>query len=102
MYYVCVMYKYKNIFFVRREGRIVLRSEMQSSNERSLIDLHEKAFTNLSPFSLTILYVCTSILCVIKQFSQITLNIIIIHNTYQYIRLSNILSTGIVKQNLNS
>ena len=29
------------------------------------------------------LYVCTSILCVIKQFSQITLNIIIIHNTYQ-------------------
>ena len=80
----------------------MLRSEMQSSNERSLIDLHEKAFTNLSPFSLTILYVCTSILCVIKQFSQITLNIIIIHNTYQYIRLSNILSTGIVKQNLNS
>ena len=56
---------------------------MQSSNERSLIDLHEKAFTNLSPFSLTILYVCTSILCVIKQFSQITLNINIIHNTYQ-------------------
>ena len=51
----------------------MLRSEMQSSNERSLIDLHEKAFTNLSPFSLTILYVCTSILCVIKQFSQITL-----------------------------
>ena len=50
----------------------MLRSEMQSSNERSLIDLHEKAFTNLSPFSLTILYVCTSILCVIKQFSQIT------------------------------
>ena len=61
----------------------MLRSEMQSSNERSLIDLHEKAFTNLSPFSLTILYVCTSILCVIKQFSQITLNINIIHNTYQ-------------------
>ena len=29
------------------------------------------------------LYVCTSILCVIKQFSQITLNINIIHNTYQ-------------------
>ena len=83
MYYVYVMYKYKNIFFVRREGRIMLWSEMQSSNERSLIDLHEKAFTNLSPFSLTILYVCTSILCVIKQFSQITLNIIIIHNTYQ-------------------
>ena len=65
------MYKYKNIFFVRREGRIVLRSEMQSSNERSLIDLHEKAFTNLSPFSLTILYVCTLYYVLLSNFLRL-------------------------------